>query len=358
MERRFEGKKVVIIGASGGLGKSYARAFINEGASVLLCGRNQEKLQKIAQSLAGEASVAQVDLTKAESIENLASHASNWSKTIDIVVNATGFDVRKSLDDHQLEEINRSVNLNLVGAILISKAFLPYMRENKDSTIVHMGGFADGRLAFPYYSVDVATRSGIYSFVESMNRELRQEGSEARLTYFCPNSADTAAERPYHSVWREMGVAISPTEQVAAELLKAIERKQNTYLMGGIAVRFFAKLNGLFPKVADIVMLNKYSRILKKYFGSTNSEIITETQKKKHKFQKIALSMIITSFLLYVFLLAVPFLPISVPFKVILTSLMVGSSEVLFWSGGLLYGKELLTKKIKKLPFCNCFSRS
>jgi short-subunit dehydrogenase len=318
----------------------------------------KKKLQKTAQSLAGETSIAQVDITNAESIENLSYHASRWSKNIDVVVNATGFDVRKSLADHQLEEINRSVNLNLMGAILISKAFLPFMKENKDSTIVHMGGFADGRLAFPYYSVDVATRSGLYSFVESMNRELRQEGSEARLTYFCPNSADTAAERPYHSVWREMGVAISPTEQVAAELLKAIERKQNAYLMGGSAVRFFAKLNGLFPKVADIVMLNKYSRILKKYFGSTNSEIITETKQKKIKFQKIALGMVITSFLLYVILPIVSFLPISVPLKLILTSLMMGSSEVLFWSGGVMYGKDLLTKKFKKIPFLNCFSRS
>lgn len=272
MRRKFEGKNIVIIGATGGLGTSYARAFADEGASILLAGRNEQKLKEVEQSLIGKESIAQVDITSAESLENLAFQASEWKGKIDVVVNATGFDIRKSLADHHVEEIYESISINLAGAILISKIFIPYMRESKGSTIVHMGGFADGRLAFPYYSVDVATRSGIFSFIESMNRELQQEGSEVRLTYFCPNSADTKAERPYHSVWKEMGISISTKEQVATELLNAVSKKKTVYIMGGVATCFFAKLNGLFPRVANILLLNNYSAILKKHFSTSDKK--------------------------------------------------------------------------------------
>lgn len=106
------------------------------------------------------------------------------------------------------------------------------MRENKGSIIVHMGGFADGGLAFPYYGIDVATQSGIFTFIESMNRELRQEGSKIHLTYFCPNSAGTFAERPFHGVWKGIGIKISTPDQVAAELLSAVDKKKTVHIMG------------------------------------------------------------------------------------------------------------------------------
>jgi short-subunit dehydrogenase len=269
MNNRFKEKAVVIIGASGGLGESYARAFSGEGARLLLAGRNKEKLLKLADRLTGEVKVSEVDIADAESVKMLADFAQSWAEEIDIIINAAGYDVRKSLENHEIEEIKKSLDTNLLGAILVTKAFLPIMKEKEESTIVHMGGFADGHLAFPYYSIDVATRAGIFSFIESMNRELYQEGSRVSLTYFCPNAADTKAERPYHNVWKEIGVSISSTEQVASELLKAVDSRKSVYLMGGLPTRFFAKLNALFPKLTDALLLRKYGKILRKHFGAS-----------------------------------------------------------------------------------------
>ncbi|ALS02081.1 oxidoreductase [Enterococcus silesiacus] len=356
MKKKFEGANIVIIGATGGLGTSYARAFADEGASILLAGRNELKLQELAQALPEKTSVAQVDITSAESVEKLAVLASKWAEKIDIVVNATGFDVRKSLTEHQIAEIDKSVNINLIGSILISRAFLPHMRANKGSTIVHMGGFADGRLAFPYYSVDVATRSGIFSFVESINRELQQDGSLVRLTYFCPNSADTTAERPFHSVWKEMGISISSTDQVAAELLKAVEQKKTIYIMGGIATRFFAKLNSLSPKTADILLLNKYGAILKKYFGSNESKKMNR-EKKNSSLKKIALCMVVLSFGLYGLLPVVPFISFNLSLKMVIAGTIMGISEILFWLGSLILGKELIIKYRNNFNFFKCFGK-
>ena len=131
---------------------------------------------------------------------------------------------------------------------------------------MHSGGFADGRLAFPYYSVDVASRAGIFSFIESMNRELKQERKKVYLTYFCPNAADTPSEKPYHPVWKEMGIKISTTDEVCLALLKGIKSHQRVILMGRGA-SLFAKLNLLSSRLADFLLLDKYSRILKKHFS-------------------------------------------------------------------------------------------
>ncbi|WP_026396306.1 hypothetical protein [Acetobacterium malicum] len=89
------------------------------------------------------------------------------------------------------------------------------MRNEKGSTIVNIGGFADGRMAFPYYSVDVATRAGVFSFIKAINRELEIEGHATRVTYFCPSPADTEAEKPFHVLWKKIGITIVPVEKVA-----------------------------------------------------------------------------------------------------------------------------------------------
>ena len=169
----FKNKKVVIIGASGSLGRVYTRAFHQAGARLFLLGRDIEKLKIFVQEFSSFIPISSVDITSEESLKNVVSEIQEWSECIDIVINATGFDVRKSLSAHSLEDIEQTLLINLSGAILISKIFLPLLANEKGATIVHSGGFADGRLAFPYYSVDVASRAGIFSFIESMNRELK-----------------------------------------------------------------------------------------------------------------------------------------------------------------------------------------
>lgn len=345
---RFEKKSVLIIGASGGLGESYSEAFLKEGARVLLTSRSEEKNKKLITRLKGDVTTAQVDITNKESLEELVEIVKKWTPKIDIIINATGYDVRKSLETHRFEEIYESLDTNLLGAILVTKIFLPLMKNAPESTIVHMGGFVDGHLAFPYYSVDVASRAGIFSFIESMNRELYQEGSSIHLTYFCPNAADTKSEQPYHGIWKEMGVSISTREEVTEKLLKVIERKQKVYMMGGFLTCFFAKLNTVFPQVAEVVLLNKYSRILKKHLSIlSNKEPANHKNKKKIK--TIAIYLIVASFIIYGMIIGVPFLKLSLKMKAIVMGGMIAASEIMFWIGSILLGREVLANYKKLL---------
>lgn len=356
MTRRFENKAVLVIGATGGLGECFARAFLAEGARLLLASRNGGRVRELAERLGGEAAAAEADITDADSLHRLAETAREWAGGLDAVINATGYDVRKPLTEHSEEEIRRSLDTNLLGAILLTRELLPLMKNEPGSTIVHMGGFADGRLAFPYYSVDVATRSGIFAFAESVNRELRLEGSRVTVTYFCPNAADTRAEEPFHPIWKEMGIPISTAEQVAGELLRAVVQKRTTYIMGGWPTRLFAKLNALFPRLADRLLLNRYGRILQRHLGGAGSgadsaKLGTDSSKPGSDsaepgkvMRKAAIGLVILSFLLYGLLAAVPFLPVGMKAKALAGGTLVAAGEVSFWVGAIILGKELVSK--------------
>ncbi|REJ23207.1 MAG: oxidoreductase [Bacillaceae bacterium] len=357
MKRSFEGKSVIVIGASGGLGSSFAKAFADKGARLLLVGRNEEKVKKTAEQITGDITTAVFDITDLQSIEELKDIVKRWSAHIDIVVNASGYDVRKSLAEHSYEEAKNTLDINLLGAILITKAFLPHMREQKGSTIVHIGGFADGRLAFPYYSVDAASRAGLFTFIEAVNRELELEGSQARVAYFSPSPADTEAERPFHPLWRKMGVSIMPVEKVAEDLLKTIEKKKTVRIMGGMSTILFAKLNSISPKLADAIMMRKYGKMLQQFFYRTEDGGQQKPSRHKRGYlRKIAVILIIASFILYGLAAVVPLLPLTLTQIAAAVPALIAIGEIVWWAGLAIAGREVAAKYKKYLNPCTWFS--
>lgn len=141
---KFENQVVVVVGASGGLGSEIARTFSNAGERVVLAARDTAKLTALASEL--NASTHAVEITDLVSVEALRNEVMQNYSRVDVVINATGYDVRKAFEQHTAEDLRRTVDVNLLGAMNITHAF---MRDMADGVIAHLGGFADGRLAFP-----------------------------------------------------------------------------------------------------------------------------------------------------------------------------------------------------------------
>jgi len=277
-----------------------------------------------------------VDITDFASVEALQTEVMKNYGRVDVVVNAAGYDVRKAFEQHTAEDLRRTVDVNLLGAMNITHSF---MCDIKDGVIAHLGGFADGRLAFPYYAADAASRAGVASFVEAMNRELCLEGKPVTLLYFSPSPADTDAERPFHGLWRQMGTKIVSTEQMAAELRRAVIQKRKQYVMGGALVNFFAKLNAAFPDLADVLMMNQYGKKLQSFFGKAAG-----TEPKSSLALKAGLGMVIFSVALYGVIFSLLFFPISAANKLALTPVLMVISEIIFWVGGALAGKDVVSR--------------
>lgn len=353
MDKKLMGKSVVIIGATGGLGSGFAKMFAHRGAKLLLVARDEEKLKLVADHIIGDITITTVDITEIESVKRLMAFTKSWSESVDIVVNAAGYDVRKSLEAHSIEDIQNTLDINLLGTIFITKSFLPYMKDEKGSTIVNIGGFADGRMAFPYYSVDVASRAGVYTFTEAINRELKLEGKKTRVAFFSPSPTDTDAERPFHPLWKEMNISIVPVEKVAKELLKTIEKKKTVGIMGGTMTIVFAKLNSVMPKLADRVMMRYYGRILRQFLYG-GEEVTTQKPDKKMSsvLNKIAILLVILSFIFYGMIFLVPFMPCTLSEKAMSVSGLVATGEITWWVGVAIVGKQAVTKYRKYLNPC------
>ena len=257
--RSFAGKRVAVLGATGGLGAAIAHALKREGAEVVALARDTTRL---ADGLRDGA--LQVDITSPGSLEDVAGHLG----AIDTLVCATGMDVRKDLRAHSAEEIAAEVEVNLVGPVLATRALMSLVGDG--GTIAILGGFADGRLALPYYSVDVASRAGVAAFCESMNRELALEGRDVRMCYACPAPADTEPERPYGELWRSMGSPPVPPERVADFVLAALLQRKRVAVMGR-SNRLIAWINGLSPRAADLLRIRRVGRLLRDAFSSKAS---------------------------------------------------------------------------------------
>jgi|GEM_PF-1129797 short-subunit dehydrogenase len=255
--RSFVGQRVVVVGATGGLGEAVARAAVREGAEVCLVGRNASKLEALGESLG--AKTLSAELTNPESIR----HAAAQLGEVDFIVCATGIDVRKPFAAHTDEELAHELEVDLLGPIHLVRAMLGSVREGGRMAL--FGGFADGRLALPYYSVDVAARAGLASYCESVNRELALTGKTQRLCYVCPAPADTQAERAYKDLWQQMGSKFVSPEQVADFVLANLLARKTVAVMGR-ATRALAALNALSPTLADVLFLRRIGRLLQERF--------------------------------------------------------------------------------------------
>jgi short-subunit dehydrogenase len=351
MNKNLKGKVVVIIGATGGLGQAFANAFLNRGATLILAGRNKDGLAALASRIGQPVMIKNVDITRPDSIEQLYQQVNEKYGQMDILVNAAGCDVRKALIDHDLDEVKRVLDVNLLGSVLVTKIALPYLNPAVDTAIVHIGGFADGRLAFPYYSVDVASRAGLFSFIESLNRELALEKSKIKVTYFCPSPADTGAERPFHPLWKKMGIAVVSPDVVAQALLKTIGAAKNVGIMGGFSTVFFAKLNSVFPVLADVIIMKSYGKMLREFlYGAENRQ---NNHAQPGLINRIAIFLVVLSFVLYGLIFVVPFLPLSLTEKAVWAPILAAGGEVSWWVGVAIVGKQALEKYKEYLNPCS-----
>lgn len=266
---QFSDKTVAVVGATGGIGRAVVKAFIEASANVIILGRKSKKLLDLQTDYDNQMTWLEVDLLSIESITNLEKQLIDYPRDIDMMVNAVGVSIRKPLLDYETDEIQHSICLNLNGAILLTQMCIRIFQKQSSILLVHIGGYLDGRLGLPYHSVDVATRAGLFSFIEAVNRE--HHASNFRVQYFSPSAVNTETEQPFHPMWEALGIEIVSPEQVAVELLNAIKKEKQKYIMGGIQSQIAAALNAIAPKLADRLFLQHYHPVLRKHLDTAPS---------------------------------------------------------------------------------------
>ena len=129
---RLAGKTALVTGGSSGIGLAIARAFLAEGASVVITGRDRERLASAARQLGCRA--IQADASRPEDVERATAEAAPF----DILVNNAGTGVRARVTETSLADWERILAVNVGGAFLHAKAAFPVLRARGGGAIVHV----------------------------------------------------------------------------------------------------------------------------------------------------------------------------------------------------------------------------
>jgi NAD(P)-dependent dehydrogenase (short-subunit alcohol dehydrogenase family) len=146
---RLDNKIVVVIGGGGGLGEACATAMARQGATVVLASRNLEKLSQLAARIQTETGshveAMQVDVGRQSSLAALAEGIIRKFKTIDILVNAQGINIKMPAIDMDEEKWDSLFETNVKGIMLSCKTFGRIMVENKKGKIINLSSVRGAR---------------------------------------------------------------------------------------------------------------------------------------------------------------------------------------------------------------------
>ncbi len=177
-ENFLKGKLALITGASRGLGREMARSLGDDGASIALVGRAQEKLKETQELLKGRSIKSEIfvaDISLESEVLNLKRDVDAKMGNPDILINNAGTAIRKDVVEFGLNEWQTVINTNLTGAFIMSKAFSPHMIELGWGRIINITSIM-ANVGSPGRSAYCASKSGLLALTKCMALELANTG--------------------------------------------------------------------------------------------------------------------------------------------------------------------------------------
>lgn len=191
MSNHIEGKIIVITGASGGLGAATARHLSALGATVVLGARRIERINALAQELAGseeKAIAIQTDVTQSGQVQQLVDAAIDKYGRIDVMINNAGIMPHSPLDRLKIDDWNRTIDVNIKGVLYGIAAALPHMQRQKSGHFINVSSVA-GHKVRPSSAVYAATKHAVLAISEGLRLEVKPYN--IRTTVISPGALDT-----------------------------------------------------------------------------------------------------------------------------------------------------------------------
>jgi short-subunit dehydrogenase len=166
----LRGKRVLITGASRGIGEALTRRFANAGATVALVARSVDAIEKLAADLGGTAHPA--DLADRAQVEHLVQRIVDEAGPVDVLVNNAGIDITKSIVDYTSEEVARIIQVNLTAPMDLCRQVIPGMLQRGGGHIVNISSLAACGL-YPGLTAYSTTKAALSHFTAGLRADLK-----------------------------------------------------------------------------------------------------------------------------------------------------------------------------------------
>jgi short-subunit dehydrogenase len=244
--------RVLITGASRGIGRATAERFATRECTLGLVARSTEELEQLADELrprAAAVSALTADVAEADQISRAISSFVEQSGGLDVLVANAGIGYYGPFRDSPLEEAERMTRVNWMGTIFTVAAALPHLIDRASGRIVIVSSAA-GHRSFPQAAVYGGTKFAQRGFLEALHHEL--SGTGVGVTGVYPGSIETnfhdhAREHGRLPEWRRPGI---PPARVAEAIVDGVERDSRAVFVPR-NTRLLGILHGISPRLAD-----------------------------------------------------------------------------------------------------------
>ena len=229
MSGSLDGRHAIITGASQGLGRAIAEAYVAAGASVLLCARDGALAAEVAETLRSQASTRQriesmrADVAVADEVDALVARALTLFPRVEILVNNAGiYGPMGSIETVDWPAWVRAIEINLLGSVLCCRAILPHMKAQRYGKIVQLSG-GGATQPLPNISAYAASKAAIVRFAESLALEVADFRIDVNavapgalqtrlLDELLANAPETIGEAFYHRMAKLKDGGATPLE--------------------------------------------------------------------------------------------------------------------------------------------------
>jgi NAD(P)-dependent dehydrogenase (short-subunit alcohol dehydrogenase family) len=181
-------KTWLVTGSSRGFGRALADAILDSGDNLVATARDPRTLAGLSNGRKGKLVVAALDVTNEDMARASVATAIREFGRIDVLVNNAGYGDVGSVEDTSLESFRRQIETNLFGTIIMTKAAVPFMREQRSGHIIQFSSVG-GRLGAPGRAAYSAAKWGVEGFSEALAKEMAQVG--VRVTIIEPGGFRT-----------------------------------------------------------------------------------------------------------------------------------------------------------------------
>ena len=241
MTVRLEQSKVLITGATGGIGRAIARALHQRGAAVVLTGRRVDMLDDIARELGDRVEVVGADLSNRPDVERLGERTD-----VDVLVANAAVPAAGRLHTFAPRELDRAIDVNVRAPMQLTLALLPHMVEKGAGHLVYVSSLA-GKVASGGSSVYSATKFAIRGFGYSLSEELRGTGVGVTTVY--PGFIRDAGMFHESGTKLPRGIGTRTPADVANAVVEGIERNRAEIDVAPFSLSSGAKVFGVSPPV-------------------------------------------------------------------------------------------------------------
>jgi len=268
--RAFEGKTVVLTGASGGIGLELSRELAEQGANIIAIARSQTKLDTWATEMRPfsiQTATIPFDLSQTNKLFSLTCQilseihqfrekSPNDQTTkpphIDILIHNAGVEIYRAFQDYSAAEIETIIRVNLLSVMELTRQTMPHLAP--DARIVNMASLASKK-SHPYDSIYAASKAGLLMWGHSLRQEIAD--TNISICAICPGYvsdkgmlANTGIEAPWLA-------GRSPVHTVATATLSAIHRRSpetiiNQNVLLQTLTRLLLAAEQLFPTLTDL----------------------------------------------------------------------------------------------------------